>query len=95
MRAPASKTATTFQKPDDHQKQNRASGGVDDCRDNSRTEMDTDLRQQPVAGERADNTDCDIAYKASEGTARDEERTAAAVLNETGDRTPALVAALI
>jgi len=34
--APASKTATTFQKPDNHQKQNRANGGVDDCRDNSR-----------------------------------------------------------
>jgi hypothetical protein len=25
--------------------------------------MDTDLRQQPVANERTDDTDCDIAYK--------------------------------
>ena len=25
--------------------------------------MDTNLRQQPVANERTDNTDCDIAYK--------------------------------
>ena len=61
--APASETATTLQKPDDHQKQNGANSGVDDCRDNSRTEMDTNLRQQPVANERADNTNYDIAYK--------------------------------
>ena len=25
--------------------------------------MDTNLRQQPVANERADNANCDIAYK--------------------------------
>src|SRR5712691_11048054 len=61
--APAPKTATTLQKPDYNQKQDGADSGIDDCRDNSRTEMDTDLRQQPVANERPDNTNCDIAYK--------------------------------
>jgi hypothetical protein len=58
--APAASKATS-QKPNHKQKQDGADGSVDDRGDNTGTEVDADLRQQPVANECADNAYYEIA----------------------------------
>jgi hypothetical protein len=72
--SPASAPAapkTAAQKPNYKQKQDGADGGVDDRRDNSGTEMDAYLRQQPVANECADNAYDEIADESESGTPYD------------------------
>jgi hypothetical protein len=64
--APAASNATS-QKPNHEQKQDRANRGVDDRGDNPGTEMDTDLRQQPVANECPDDTDYEIGDESESG----------------------------
>jgi hypothetical protein len=64
--APAASEATP-QKPNHKQKQDRANGSVDDRGDNAGTEMDADLRQQPVANKRADNAYYQIADESESG----------------------------
>src|SRR5215831_1399665 len=46
---------------EDQEQHHSTDGRVDDCGDQSDTEMDPKLRQQPVADEGADDTDHDIA----------------------------------
>jgi len=58
--APAASKATS-QKPHHKQKQDGANSSIEDRRDDAGTQMDSDLRQQPVANERADNAYNEIA----------------------------------
>jgi hypothetical protein len=64
--APAASKAAS-QKPNHKQKQDGANGSVDDRGDDAGTEMDADLRQQPVANERADNAYYEIADESESG----------------------------
>jgi hypothetical protein len=64
--APATSEATP-QKPNHKQKQDRANRSVDDRGDNAGTEMDADLRQQPVANKCADNAYYQIADESEPG----------------------------
>jgi hypothetical protein len=68
--APAASKATS-QKPNHKQKQDGANGSVDDRGDNSRTEMDTDSRQHPVANECTDNAYHEIADESESGPPHD------------------------
>src|SRR5579863_7047835 len=67
----AAEAAATAQQPHHKQKQDGANGGVDDRRNNSGPEMDAELRQQPVANERADYSDDEIADQSESGPAHD------------------------
>jgi hypothetical protein len=68
--APAASKATS-QKPNHKQKQDGADGSVDDRGDNTGTEVDADLRQQPVANECADNAYYEIADESESGAPYD------------------------
>ena len=57
---PALPTATTSNELDDNKQHNCADQSVDDRADNSPAEVDTELRQQPVADECADNSDYQV-----------------------------------
>src|SRR5438128_2312025 len=57
----ASPSATAADQPDHEQQQHRAYGGVDDRADHAAAEMHAELRQQPAADERAQDSDNDIA----------------------------------
>jgi hypothetical protein len=53
--------------PRNQQKDCSADGGVDDCRNNAGTEPDTEFRKQPVADERARNSDKEVADEPEPG----------------------------
>jgi hypothetical protein len=67
----AAKAVATAQQPNYKQKKDGADGGVDDRGDNSGPEMDAELRQQPVANERADNADDEIGDESVSGPPHD------------------------
>jgi hypothetical protein len=56
--------AASTDQPYHDQQQDGADGGVDDRADNSDTKMDTDLRQEPVADEGANNSDDEVTNQA-------------------------------
>src|SRR5580700_7689239 len=56
--------ATAADQAEDEEKHDRADKGVDDERDHADAEMNTELRQQPVADEGADQSDDQIADQA-------------------------------
>jgi hypothetical protein len=58
--APPASPAAASKDPHDQEQQYRADGGVDDCTDQSRTEMNTQLRQQPTSDEGAQNPEQEI-----------------------------------
>jgi hypothetical protein len=57
---PASPSTATSNKSDDQEQQYRTDGRVHDCADHSRTEMDTELRQQPASDQSAQNPDNEV-----------------------------------
>src|SRR4029077_15502119 len=64
-------SAASTDQPDDDQQQDGADGGVDDRADNPGTEMDTDLRQEPVADEGTDDNDYHVTNEAKTGALDD------------------------
>jgi hypothetical protein len=58
--APPASPAAASKEPHDQEQQYRADGGVDDCTDQSRTEMNTQLRQQPTSDKGAQNPEQEI-----------------------------------
>jgi hypothetical protein len=57
---PASPSTATSNKSDDQEQQYRTDGRVHDCADHARTEMDTELRQQPASDQSAQNPDNEV-----------------------------------
>jgi hypothetical protein len=56
---------------DEHEKQYRAKRGVNDCRDDARTEMDPELRKDPARNEGAYDPHDEIADEAKACTPDD------------------------
>jgi len=56
---------------DEHEKQYRANRGVDDCRNDARTEMDSELRKYPAGHEGSRNSHDEVANEAKSCTLDD------------------------
>ena len=56
---------------DEHEKQYRANRGLNDCRDDARTEMDPELRKDPARNEGAYDPHDEVADEAKAGAPDD------------------------
>jgi hypothetical protein len=64
---PVSPSGATSKKSHDEEQQYRTDGSVHDCADHSRTEMDTQLRQQPASDKGAQNPDNEVTNDPKSG----------------------------
>ena len=71
LRPTASPSASAMNEPQDQQQYERPDGCVDDRRNDARTEMDAESRQQPTADDGAYDSDNEVADEPKPASARD------------------------